>query len=69
MRLILAAGIFFTVSFSPAETEVYICKGPGSEKYHYSKTCRGLSNCSTSIYKVKLSEARRMGRDLCGWED
>ena len=51
------------------ETYVYICKGPSSTKYHYGKTCRGLSNCSTDIYKITLAEARKMGRGLCGWED
>ena len=69
MRFLLVTAFLCTVSFSPQESEVYICKGPGSEKYHYNKNCRGLSNCSTDIYKVKLTEARRMGRDLCGWED
>jgi len=51
------------------ETNVYICKGKGSKKYHYVKSCRGLSRCSTKIYEVSLSKAREIGRSLCGWED
>jgi hypothetical protein len=60
---------FLTVSFSSPETEVYICKGKYSKKYHYKKNCRGLSNCSTNIYKVTLSEAKKLKRTLCGHED
>lgn len=56
-------------SFTSSETNVYICKGKYSKKYHYSKSCRGLSNCSTSIYSVSLANAKDMGRTLCGWED
>ncbi|WP_053989827.1 hypothetical protein [Mangrovimonas sp. TPBH4] len=56
-------------SFTIAETNVYICKGKYSKKYHYNKSCRGLSNCSTDIYKVSLEEARDLQRTLCGWED
>lgn len=52
-----------------SEIEVYICKGKGSKRYHYSKHCRGLSNCSTKIYEVKLSQAKALQRTLCGWED
>ena len=52
-----------------AEYEVYICKGTSSKRYHYVSNCRGLSNCSTDIYKVTLSEAKELGRTLCGWED
>lgn len=51
------------------ETNVYICKGKGSKRYHYTKSCRGLSNCSTKIYEVPLSKAKEIGRTLCGWED
>ncbi|WP_423997388.1 hypothetical protein [Maribacter sp. IgM3_T14_3] len=64
--------LFFSSSFSmPVNeaTNVYICKGKGSKKYHFVKSCRGLSNCSTNTYQVSLSKAQEMGRTLCGWED
>lgn len=51
------------------ETEVYICKGKGSKRYHYIENCRGLSRCSTKVYKVTLKKAKEMRRTLCGWED
>lgn len=51
------------------ETQVYICKGKGSKKYHLKKTCRGLSRCSTKTYEITLTKAKTMKRTLCGWED
>jgi len=59
-----------TTSFtSNAPKDVYICKGKYSKKYHLVKKCRGLSNCSTKIEEVQLSEAKTLRRTLCGWED
>lgn len=55
--------------FNIATSDVYICKGAYSKKYHYSKTCRGLSNCKATIEKTTLSAAKNIGRTLCGWED
>lgn len=56
-------------SFAKPTTNVFICKGKSSTKYHYIKACRGLSNCSTKTYEVTLTKAKEMGRTLCGWED
>jgi hypothetical protein len=67
--LFLSAILLFTTSFNALYSDVYICKGKYSKKYHYVKNCRGLSNCSTDIYKASLSEAKDLGRSLCGWED
>ncbi|WP_133548042.1 hypothetical protein [Salegentibacter sp. 24] len=50
-------------------TTAYICKGKYSKKYHYKEDCRGLSNCSTSIYKTTVADAKESGRGLCGFED
>lgn len=44
---------------------VYLCEGPASKVYHASPDCRGLSRCSTKIYKVTLEEAIKMGRRPC----
>jgi len=44
---------------------VYICEGPYSKVYHKSQDCKGLSNCSTKIYKVTLEEAVKMDRRPC----
>ncbi|WP_053978537.1 hypothetical protein [Mangrovimonas xylaniphaga] len=66
---LLGVAVCLLSSFNIAETNVYICKGNYSKKYHYNKSCRGLSNCSTDIYKVSLAEAKELKRTLCGWED
>ncbi len=70
-KILLLGGVVFLsfTSFSLDVSEVYICKGPQSKKYHYKKDCRGLSNCSTGTYSVSLSEAKKLGRSICGWED
>ncbi len=64
----LIGSLLFT-SFKPASLRkvdyVYICEGPYSKVYHRSNECRGLSNCSTKIYKVTLEEAVKMGRRPC----
>ena len=50
-------------------TTVYICTGKYSKKYHYTKNCGGLNICKSTIKTVELSEAKKIGRTLCGWED
>jgi len=59
-----------TASFTPLrpvkKTDyVYLCEGPYSKVYHKAENCRGLSNCSTKIYKVTLEEATKLGRRPC----
>ncbi len=60
--------IFSSFTIAP-QTSVYLCDSTGGKKYHYSKTCRGLSNCQHEIIKVTLEEAKKRGKTLCGWED
>ena len=50
-------------------SNVYICGPKGAKKYHFSKECRGLSNCEHGIYKTTLAEAKELGLTICGWED
>jgi hypothetical protein len=38
-------------------------------RYHLDARCHGLNNCSTAIKTVDISEAKRLGRTLCGHED
>ena len=71
LPLLLAFSLF--TSFRPSsialttkQTEyVYLCEGPYSKVYHKAADCRGLSNCSTKIYKVTLDDAVKMGRRPC----
>lgn len=58
-----------SVSFYAMVSEVYICTGKYSKKYHYVSDCRGLSNCKSSIKEVDINDAKNYGRTLCGWED
>nr|WP_282160692.1 hypothetical protein [Ulvibacterium marinum] len=72
MKVLPSLVLLFLFIFSTtnkSENNVYICKGKGSKKYHYTKSCRGLSRCSTKTYEVTLKKAKEMGRTLCGWED
>lgn len=60
---------FIAVPTISPQTSVYLCDSSGGKKYHYTKSCRGLSNCQHEIIKVSLEEAKRRGKTLCGWED
>jgi hypothetical protein len=55
--------ISFNVSFNTVG--VFICKGPKSMVYHKSERCKGLLKCSTKLFRVSLSEAKRLGRRAC----
>jgi len=51
-------------------TTVYICYSNTAKKYHYSKTCRGLSACKHDVRLVNITDAKtKYNRTLCGWED
>jgi hypothetical protein len=47
------------------EENVYLCNGGSSKVYHKRPDCRGLSNCSTQIEKVSVSNAISKGRRAC----
>jgi len=68
-KILLIFIAFLFISANSYEKDVFICKGPSSKKFHLKSNCRGLSNCSTKIYKVNITEAKRIGRTLCGFED
>ena len=66
--LLLSVSLFTGLKPAPtaAGTEyVYICEGPYSNVYHKAADCRGLSNCSTKVYKMTLEEAQRLNRRPC----
>lgn len=68
-KIVILLSILLFTSFNSVESDVYICGPKGAKKYHFSKTCRGLSNCKHEIKKVTLKEADNFGLTLCGWED
>lgn len=68
-KLLLSLVAGFLLSASAPVSDVYICNGSSSTKYHLKEDCRGLNNCSTKIEKVSLQTAKDKGRTLCGFED
>lgn len=38
-------------------------------KIPFKKDCNGLSACKAQIKKLTLTDAKKPGKDLCGWED
>lgn len=67
---IIAFTLFFVSSTAfQIQSTVYICLSPGAKKYHYSRSCRGLNNCTHEIKAVSKGTAEERGLDLCGWED
>lgn len=70
MKILITILFLLTINFQGFQnSEVYICGQKGAKKYHYSKTCRGLSNCKHEIVKKSKSDAQNLGLTLCGWED
>ena len=59
---------FFTNITCKENTTVYICNSGNAKKYHYTSSCRGLSNCTYKIIKVEIEKAKKDGKTLCGWE-
>lgn len=71
MKTISIFSILFiaSINFSSSKgSEVYLCNSPNGKKYHYTKNCKGLSNCRHEIIKVSLKKALEMNKGLCGWE-
>ena len=72
MKTILLSfiGSFLLSATTPSTvSDVYICNGPKSTKYHLDSQCKGLTKCSTEIEKLTLEKAKAKGRTLCGYED
>jgi len=67
--IILSLIYFILCSFTYIQsTYVYVCKGPQSKVYHKSDHCKGLSHCSTQVFKITLEESKQMGRRPCRME-
>ncbi|MBF4473061.1 hypothetical protein [Flavobacterium sp. HJJ] len=70
MKIIISsiAIILFSISQNN-DKEVYICVSSTATKYHLTKTCKGLDECTHTIKKVTLKQANELGyKNLCGWE-
>ncbi|RYD69493.1 MAG: hypothetical protein EOP55_23870 [Sphingobacteriales bacterium] len=61
--------LFLLANIACSETKsVYLCDSEGGKKYHFEKTCRGLSNCQHKIIETTLDKAKSQGKTRCGWE-
>lgn len=47
---------------------VYICNGGTGKRYHLNSMCPSLKNCGNNAVSTTLSEAKKNGKTLCGWE-
>lgn len=50
-------------------SDVYLCNNEYGKKYHFTPNCRGLKACTHPIIKVSLTEAKKRGKTICGYED
>lgn len=46
-------------------SNVFVCTGGSSKKYHGLKDCRGLSSCNGSVVKMTVAKAKQAGRTAC----
>lgn len=67
-KLFLLVLLLPLTSFT-ADAEVYICTGKSAKRYHFTKGCRGLTNCKAEIKKVTIEDATKEGKTICGYED
>ena len=68
MRMILLL-IFLTGAGCTPQRYVYVCDSPNAKRYHLTKNCRGLVNCTYRIIKVTQKRAVKEGDTLCHYEN
>lgn len=69
MKKLILLSAFVMLSSFYTESDVYLCNTKGGKKYHFSKSCKGLSSCKGEIIKVTITEAKEKGKTICGFED
>lgn len=69
MKILLLSITLLFFNLPTDNSEVYICVSKTASKYHLSKSCKGLKQCTHVVKKVSLKEANKLGYKLCGWED
>jgi len=68
ITILLIVRIFFNTAFTSGPADVYICDNKTTDKYHYSSTCRGLSNCQFKVVKTTIQKVKGKKMTLCAWE-
>lgn len=51
--------------FTNLNSQVFVCGGEYSKKYHADPNCRGLNNCRSGVYEMDEDEAVEIGRTPC----
>lgn len=66
MKTVLLIAAAYCISFFPTQdSSVYICVSPTAQKYHFTKSCRGLQKCTHTIKQVSREEALRLNYTVC----
>lgn len=65
MKTILLSIVLSFCASTSTNSYVYICTGPKAKVYHRTTRCSGLNNCSGSIKKITVAQAKQMGRRAC----
>lgn len=69
LTILISIVTLLSSAIPPVASNVFICKGKSSKRYHLKKTCRGLSACKSGVSEVTLEIAKSLKRTLCKWED
>ena len=64
---LLALALLCGSATAKKNPKVFICTGKTAKAYHIYRNCEGLSNCGAVIKQVKLEDAVKRGRHLCGY--
>lgn len=67
MKFLLLTLLFFSGARC-GQITVYICDSSNAYRYHLTRNCRGLNNCSHRIISITLEEAKKENKTLCKWE-
>ena len=67
ITLIAALALLCGSATAKKTPKVFICTGKTAKAYHINRNCEGLSNCLGEIKQVKMKEAVKQGRHLCGY--
>ncbi|MBL4676906.1 MAG: hypothetical protein JKY70_11990 [Mucilaginibacter sp.] len=65
----VSTSLLFALNGGGTGNMVYVCDSPNAKRYHLKEHCRGLSNCTYTIIKVSVDQAKKSGKTLCHWED
>ncbi len=69
-KLLLLLAVLTALSFTVGTDDpAYVCGNGKTEVYHLKKTCQGMKRCTHEILQTTVSEAKKDGLRMCGYED